>query len=290
MTLAILLTLDIRDKAATTFIDAELSPDLRSDEEVVAVVVGVVTHEPSTNGEAAPPARGAQLVAYSPWTIIDETHIEVLTCSTHPFPTNVEPHEALLHTASLIQANAIIHSLTPTSTDQDLPQPSPLSHAKRIVITGGETPLAAGLVQLLKHRYSNAKIYVTACMEDQLALFQRVLHLAQLGAHDAIDGAVPDLMQHWKTLDDGDGVDVIINTALTGSGGGEATEALPRRLVDQSMFVDCCTMQIRQFVSSQDIREVGSDQVAELHSFLARAADIFATRETPACTLADDED
>ncbi|CZT19160.1 uncharacterized protein RCC_05006 [Ramularia collo-cygni] len=135
----------------------------------------------------------------------------------HAIPKTLSNLAACSYAGALVTATMILSAklhmtFLPSSRrplqGRDIPQPQ----GARIAIVGGETDLAAALIQLLRRTNHDIRIVVTATMGSQIDLFQRVCHLVSLGASFGIDGALPDLLDHAEGLKDEAGIEVIINT------------------------------------------------------------------------------
>lgn len=270
-------TLDAANMEATVYLPAKFKSDtLKEEEAVTAVATGVVVDGPAPGGST--------IMAYSPWKIVDDSHILVPLERTQSRPASINAHTAVLHAVSLIQASALLQHA-----------PKDISDSKRIVLVGGETPLAAGIVQILKTYLPRTKIYITCCtrdagVEDQEELFQRVAHLMKLGkipnpsgdedvggAFYAIDGSIPDLMtEYWKSLkDENNGVEFLIN-------------AMPGQRQVRADLLELASTVIECHVPPVDIGRPPLD-IAEVQRLLIEAAEVFSTEEIPQCSFGDDE-
>lgn len=197
-------------------------------------------------------------------------------------PDSMSPPEACSYTAALLLAIAKVQKelgVTLTSSHQRPDRRTADSPSgRRIVIVGGETHLGAALTQILVRVRPDAKVVLLSSMSDQRELFQRTSHLVGLGAWYAIDGAIPDLMEH-AGLAIADGVECILNATDDDNVRGDVSKV--GRVVD-------CNEHSRDAVSAiLDVEQ--ADLTVGVFAMLREAADMFDTYTAPpeSCEFAD---
>ncbi|KAK4613575.1 hypothetical protein CLAFUW4_09409 [Fulvia fulva] len=202
------------------------------------------------------------------------THRKIIVPSErlHIIPETMSSYVACLHAAALVQATVIIEQKLHLSfsPEQKKPHRGQVPQGRRVAIIGGETELAVALVQVLRRVSPNTRIVVFSSMDNQADLFQRTCHLVGLGASFAIDGALPDLMEHAEAMKDEAGIEVIINTVI----GQPVRTDLVDVLTGPKVLVEYQSLRIPTMQSTARVGD--SDFSAALYRMLAESADEFA--------------
>lgn len=192
-------------------------------------------------------------------------------------PETMSSSVACLHAAALVQAIGIIEETLHLSflPEQEKPQRGQIPQGRRVAVIGGETELAVALVQVLRRASHDTRIIVLSSMDSQEDLFQRTSHIVGLGASFAIDGAIPDLLEHATGLKDEAGIEVIINTV----DGKPVRDDLINVLTGPKVLVECQSLETPTMLSSSRVSDPRFS--AALYRMLAERADEFARYVQP---------
>ncbi|EME80815.1 uncharacterized protein MYCFIDRAFT_211672 [Pseudocercospora fijiensis CIRAD86] len=263
---------------SSNFIGLTKGPDLFALPLSVGIAVsGILVNDATTLTEPFLPGDHVMACILPPKPVLLSAHnynlrLRIQTNAALEVPDTMAPEQATSYMTSLLIAASILKEqlhIPLVRTPSASPDPAADSgiasyNNKRILIVGGQTPLAAAMTQLLRRALPETKILLTSSIPCPSTLRHRTDQLIHLGASYAVDGEISNLSDVLPPS-----VDILINCVA----GMEVRKEVLGLLDGLQKFVDVTGMDVEGAVAA--FVELEPDCVTSLHGELLRAGEVF---------------